>query len=380
MLTDELDTASVVLVDTETGEVAAQGAADESEPLPSGQQSGASVYEAIVKRMDDVAFIVNQACRLVYANPRAREQTAASLEDLRGTPITALTDELVATESDRERFESALDAALVGDTDGVPRVVEVTLDLPGGRAVLEYKFSPLPEEAATNGAVVVARDITEGREHRRDLRLMSELQSRVLRHNIRNDLNVVQGYAEILAEESDGEYAEMAESVVSTADNILSVSEKTRTVEELIQHDQPAETVDLATMLRRTVDDYRRQFPEVSFALDCPDECRVKTVQAVEIALTELIENAAEYSDTDEPAVTVTLERADDIVVTVSDNGPGVPQQELAVRDRGWETKLEHGAGIGLWIVEWLTEISEATVRYETSGDGTDVRVRLPRE
>jgi PAS domain S-box-containing protein len=327
--------------------------------------------------MDDIAFVVDEEWRLVYANPRARERTRASAGELQGVSVTTLTDELIATDADRQRFESALETVLAGENNQSPQVVEVELELPTGEAVFEYKLSSLPE-GATNGAVVVARDVTERRDRERDLELMGELQSRVLRHNIRNDLNVVRGYAEMFAEEFDDEHAEMAETVVSTADDILSVSEKTRTIEELIQHDQPTETVDLAAMLRRVVDDYRRQFPAVSFALDCPRECRVETVQAVELALAEVIENAAEYGTADNPDVEIATTVEDDIVVTVSDNGPGIPQQELAIRDRGWETKLEHGAGIGLWIVEWLTEISEVAVRYDIGGEGTDVRLRIP--
>lgn len=357
---------------TNTGETGGEG------PVDSVQWSQVDLYRAVVEQMGDVAFVVDEEWRLAYANPRARERTATPAEQLHGTPITALSEALVATDRDKQQFESALETALSVENQQYSERVEVELELPAGRAVFEYKFSPFPAEGDAGGAIIVGREITEQRERERDLELLRNLQSRVLRHNIRNGLNVVRGYAELFAEEFDDEHAAMAESVLATADDILSTSEKTRTIERLIRDDHPTEQVNLAAMLRRIVDTNRTRFPEVRFSLDIPPECRVETVRAVELGLENLIENAAEYSDQSEPAVAVTVRYEDGVVVTVSDNGPGIPKQELTVRDQGSETQLEHGAGAGLWVVEWLTEVSEVAVDYDTAGEGTDVHVRLP--
>ena len=381
---DEIGDSGALVVNPETGEVIDTMHPSDlpdstvAEPEVAGS-GGQTIHRAIVDTMDDVALVIDEEWNLVYANPSAREYTQASLEQLRGTPVTRLTSDLIATEADRERFESALSSVFAADPDcEFPRVVDIEFDLPVGEVVAEYKLSPFPDRETTSGAIIVARDITERRARERDLEHMRQLQSRVLRHNIRNDLNVVRGYAEMFAEEFDGEYGDMAESVLETTDNIVSVSEKTRTIEQLIRQDQSTVSLDTSAVLQTLVDEHRSRFPGVSFTLDTPEASRVETVEAIELAFENLVENAAEHTDS---TVQVTLRETDDsVVVTVSDDGPGIPEQELAVRERGWETPLEHGAGLGLWVVEWLTKVSAVSVTYETTGNGTDAYVYIPRE
>jgi len=49
------------------------------------------------------------------------------------------------------------------------------------------------------------------------------------------------------------------------------------------------------------------------------------------------------------------------------------------VLERGRETDLNHGSGIGLWLVRWTATTLEGDLDFDTS-DGTTVTVRLPRE
>jgi hypothetical protein len=62
----------------------------------------------------------------------------------------------------------------------------------------------------------------------------------------------------------------------------------------------------------------------------------------------------------------------------VTDNGPGIPDNELTVLDRGRETMLEHDSGIGLWIVNLAVDENGGTVHYEVGDEGSTIRIRLP--
>jgi signal transduction histidine kinase len=66
------------------------------------------------------------------------------------------------------------------------------------------------------------------------------------------------------------------------------------------------------------------------------------------------------------------------VTVTVRDRGPGVPEHELAVIREGDESALEHGSGLGLWLVQWGVTALGGDLDFETS-DGTTASVTLPR-
>jgi signal transduction histidine kinase len=65
------------------------------------------------------------------------------------------------------------------------------------------------------------------------------------------------------------------------------------------------------------------------------------------------------------------------VTVTVEDDGPGIPAEEVEVLDREVETALQHGSGLGLWIVKWVIERSDASIAFDAT-DGTRVDITIP--
>lgn len=66
------------------------------------------------------------------------------------------------------------------------------------------------------------------------------------------------------------------------------------------------------------------------------------------------------------------------VTVGVSDDGPGIPQQETDVIASGQETPLQHGSGLGLWLVDRVVSQSNGTLSFEVDG-GTTALVTLDR-
>jgi len=237
--------------------------------------------------------------------------------------------------------------------------------------------------SATESAFAQLGREQELREREENLDLMRQVFSRVLRHNIRNELQFVRATNERLATELGGERGEMADRTVSVIDDVIALSEKARDIERLVEQDQtprPRPLRDILQMIRRNVN---TEFPEVSFTSDAPPECVVEAPPAIDLVFENLIENAAEHNTAPDPTVDMVVSKADDIVeVSVRDNGPGIPENELSVRDRGEETALQHGTGLGLWVVDWVITNSKAAIEFDTAvdgGGGTEVTVRLPR-
>nr|WP_303651944.1 ATP-binding protein [Halovenus rubra] len=87
--------------------------------------------------------------------------------------------------------------------------------------------------------------------------------------------------------------------------------------------------------------------------MSCPEECHIKTVGAMPLVVDYIVENAAEHNVGPSPSVTVDLSETDEtVILTISDDGPGIPDQEFSALDAEEETQLKHASGVGLWIVQ----------------------------
>jgi len=103
----------------------------------------------------------------------------------------------------------------------------------------------------------------------------------------------------------------------------------------------------------------------------------VEGAPSLTLAFEELLDNAVEHG-TDEPTVSISAtETESGVAVTVSDDGPGIAAHERDVILAGEETPLQHGSGVGLWLVKWLVRNVGGTLSFR-EGDGTTVAVELP--
>lgn len=64
----------------------------------------------------------------------------------------------------------------------------------------------------------------------------------------------------------------------------------------------------------------------------------------------------------------------------IADNGPGIPDLEQKTIETGEETPLQHGTGLGLWIVYWTVSLYGGEVTLEENAPrGTRVVLNLPQ-
>ena len=122
-------------------------------------------YEALVESMDEVALVVDEDCRLTYANEATLSRMGTAFGELTGQSIETLLRGRMHDEA-LERLVEALQTALRGET--VSGRLEVELELPSGPSVMECQVSSF-SSGSEQRAVVVARDITERRERERKL-------------------------------------------------------------------------------------------------------------------------------------------------------------------------------------------------------------------
>ncbi len=214
---------------------------------------------------------------------------------------------------------------------------------------------------------------------RREQRL--QVFNRILRHNLRNDLNVVLGRAENIAEEHP-EAACEADLIRQKAGELIEISEKAREVgETLDREDTTTRRVDVADCVERTCEKFRQAYPDTEIATDVPDGAAVYADKTLDAAISEVVENAIEHGGED-PSVTVAVSAPDEewVEVTVLDDGPGIPEEEREVLTEGEETALHHGSGLGLWLSNWIVGKFGGELAFDDyRTEGTAVTLRLQR-
>lgn len=216
---------------------------------------------------------------------------------------------------------------------------------------------------------------------RREQRL--QVFNRILRHNLRNDLNVVLGHADNL-EEAYPDSADDAGIIKRKASELIEISEKAREVGKTLDRgDRTKKHVDVTDCIERTCAEFRQTYPEATIRVDLPDSARVYADKTLEAAISEVVENAIEHSDCERPSVTVTLSLVEEerewVEVTILDDGPGIPEEEREVLVEGEETALHHGSGLGLWLTNWIIGKFGGELAFDDDADGGSVTLRLQR-
>ncbi|QCC51198.1 sensor histidine kinase [Halapricum salinum] len=311
--------------------------------------------EEVIEQLDDPVFIVDGSGTVVDLNPAGESLLETSATEAIGRELPALLPAL----------ESALDAG-----------GEISFESAGVRRHYDVSVSELDRAyGRVTGRIVSLRDVTERTQREQRLDVMN----RLFRHNLRNEMNVVRGNAELLRSRVDDEQRERADRIITTVDEIVGRSDKVRTLSQSLEGD-PSQTLDLGSILRSIVASIRSEYPDARVTLDAPEACQVTGDPSIEVAVVELMENAIEHAS-GEVAVSVTLTALDDtrVEVRVEDDGPGIPEQELQVLQSRTETPMEHGSGFGLWLVTWVVERVGGSIEFDVGETGTTATVRLPR-
>lgn len=227
--------------------------------------------------------------------------------------------------------------------------------------------------------LAIIRDISDRRRRERRIRVMS----RLLRHNLRNDMNVVLGHLEQLRSAAPPEERHHASQIEAVVDELLDLSGEVQIAQETLE--DPTETVISAEiLLQNAVTACRESFPETDadIEIDAPSELEIRANQLLEVAIRHLIANAIEHTDVPPAEVRVAASHEGDgsVTITVADRGPGIPDVDRNVVTGDSEiTAVEHVDGFGLWVVAWVTDTLDGRIEFtENEPRGTVVEIHVP--
>lgn len=217
---------------------------------------------------------------------------------------------------------------------------------------------------------------------RRELSLQDQVLARILRHNIRNDLTAIQGFASEIQRQSDGTVADYAASIVDRCDGLERTASHAREMQQIVRRNDQQTEIELRPTVGWAIQRVREEYSTATIDLECPASPTVSAHPDLGTAIRHLIENGIVHhpghgeSDAPDPQVMViarSTEKGPE--VEIADEAGGIPETELTVLERDEETSLQHGSGAGLWIVNRVVKYSGAQLTFNTDEEGTIVRI-----
>ncbi|MES3160989.1 MAG: HAMP domain-containing sensor histidine kinase [Halorubrum sp.] len=220
---------------------------------------------------------------------------------------------------------------------------------------------------------------TRLKRQRDDLRLLNQ----VMRHDVRNDLQLVEAYAELLNEHVDEEGEEYLSVIKESARNAVALTTSARDLAEVMLRDETEPSgVMIDHAVSQQVEEVRSAYPRAVVTVESAiPEREVVADDLLGSVFRNLLRNAIQHNDETPPKVWVSGEVDDGHVeIRVADNGPGIPEsQHEDVFGKGEKGLDSPGAGIGLYLVRSLVDLYDGSVWIEDNDPkGAVFVVRLP--
>lgn len=247
---------------------------------------------------------------------------------------------------------------------------------------VDQTIAPMTTDGEITHFVGIESEITDLqlREQRLDVL------NRILRHNVRNSMNVIRGYLSVLESEIEADQATTIETINDRIDQLVSISNKVSTLESVFEEPVDDTCCAVDEIITALVEEFDTAYPDASVTADVPtQDVTVRCDDRIATAISEAIENAIIHNDTAEPTVSVSVSAVDEtsqwVSVRVVDDGPGIPTQDRKAIEIGEESAITHASSIGLWIIYWTVKTFGGEVSiYDNDSSGSIVDMTFPAD
>lgn len=309
-----------------------------------------------------------QSAEILYANPAFGDLLEYSLCEIESMDVGDFSSASF-TQSEAVRRVRAAAA-------GNPQQFEWRERTASGKAVwTEVQLSPMPTDSGEY-VIAIVTPLTKYKEARRWVKFLT----RAVRHDLRNHLQIIDGTVDRLsANETDDEQIER---VQASVDHLLRMTERLNDIRQ-VSTDTPRTPTDLADLVDDVVEAYRDRYPDIEWRVKRTD-VRAQASQALQLAVDELVDNAARHNPHDELEITITVTEdpaENQAHIRIVDTGHPVPPMEIDPITCEYDPDpLSHGEGTGLWLVQSIVTALYGRLSVpENSTDRTVFDICLPR-
>jgi len=349
--------------------------------------SGSVLAEALHALPDGLVYVTAEP-RIAYLNATAARLLGGSEACDGGRSLlepsgTAVGEQLRAAIRGAQRADGTFEARSLDVDEGDAG--------PGAGSCYRVQVYPLHGAAHRGEGLAVIRDVSQ---QLRAEKAREEFVSQVT-HELRTPLTNIRAYAETL---SSGMFEDPA--VVTECYNVITKETRRlgRLVEDILSVSQievgsialQLDAVELKTLLTEGVRDVRGLADEKNIDLQLVLPPKLEPLQAdrdkLAVVINNLLGNAVKYTPAQGNVVVGCQFAPQEVVITVKDNGIGVPAQDQArvferfQRGSQPEVQNEPGTGIGLFTAREIVRCHGGDIELiSREGEGSTFLVRLPR-
>lgn len=325
-----------------------------------------NTLEAIITASPDAIGMIDEDLRVTLWNPAAEATFGWSEAEVLGEPIP------IVPADRRQEFDSLLARLDEGESN---HSIETTRQTKSGDPVaVSVSSAKVAVGEDEFEYLAIFKDDTLRKAYERRLERQRdnlELLNEMVRHDIRNHLQLVSAWSEMLEAEdlvaADGQ--EFLATIREHTGHAVDLTMTARDLSEVLLENEFAETsVNVARVLEDEVE--KAQVADRRGVLTLQGRIpsvRVRANEMLDSVFRNLIENAFQHNDKRVPEVAVTIEdHPETVTIRVADNGPGIPaDRKLDVFGKGEKGLESGGTGIGLYLVTTLVDSYEGEVWVE---------------
>ncbi len=328
-------------------------------------------YETLFQQNPESVVEVDEDYRIAKVNERFQDVFGYKEEDILGKKL----DELVVPDDKIEEAEELNEKA---KREGYFDHETVRLTKEGEEVDVSITARPIEYDGKTRH-LAVYRDITERKEATEREKFLHSL----LRHDIKNKAQAVQGYLQLLMEgekELSKDSRELVEGALTANKESVNLIRKVRML--LSAQEEEKKPVDIASTIKDAVESNEAMAERVGIdlSLDCPStECKVEGGSLLEEVFFNIIENSVNHSEGSRINITGEV-KDDEVVCSIEDDGKGIPDDKKEIIfEKGYTTDEDRGTGLGLFLVKNLLESYGGEIEVKDSDMGGarfDVRLK----
>ncbi len=237
------------------------------------------------------------------------------------------------------------------------------------------------EYKGENVCLSVIRDITEKKKTEEKEEFLHSL----LRHDLRNNIQIAQGYQELL---EDTELSEKQKNKLEKSKNSIKESleliKKVKELREIEKAEKEIKEIDLTKVLKKVIEEKRKIGREEGIEINYEfneEKIDVLGGSLLKELFSNVIGNCIQHSNGSK--IFISLKKEDKHIKTIiKDNGKGLSKKiQEKIFKRGFHTEESPGSGLGMHLVKRITELYNGEIKIRNSelgGARFDIHLQKP--